>query len=127
MMIARIFIPDFKPLSKQHSRGMCYGRVFTNANYTRAKNNLRMLAKMALIKKGWREPTKEKCALYVGYKSNRMDVDNVLGFVMDALQDVAYIRDSQIYRATAEKLFKGPIGLDIRIGTMEATKFFEEN
>jgi Holliday junction resolvase RusA-like endonuclease len=118
-MIARLWIPNMVPMSKQHSRGYAAnGRTFTDRKYGAARHALFWEAKAALEKQGWTTPVEERCTLRVSYRG-RFDVDNAGGFVQDALQGAAYVRDSQVVMATYRKRLKGPMGLSIIIHTLE--------
>jgi Holliday junction resolvase RusA-like endonuclease len=48
-------------------------------------------------------------------------VDNAGGYVQDALQGAAYVRDSQVTLASYRKRLKGPEGISIVIHTLEET------
>jgi Holliday junction resolvase RusA-like endonuclease len=121
-VIARIWLPDVVPMSKQHSARISHGRgkhmMFRNPEYTAARNALTWNVKLELAKKGWIQPVKCKCAIRISYRG-RFDVDNAGGFVQDALQGAAYVRDSQVILATYRKRLKGPKGLNIIIHTLE--------
>lgn len=117
-MIARLWFPDVIPLSKQHSRGMRYGRTYRLKSYTEARDALAKEAKVLLYNQGWRQPIECRVALRVSYRG-RFDVDNAGGFVQDALQGAAYVRDSQVVLATYRKRLKGPNGIKIIIHTIK--------
>jgi Holliday junction resolvase RusA-like endonuclease len=120
-MRARIFIPEFIPLSKQHSRGMNCGRIYKLKSYSDAMTALAWKCKLALRLEGWLTPTAFNCALRVTYRG-RFDVDNAGGFVQDALQGVAYVRDSQVVMATYRKRRTGPYGIGITVWALSGAK-----
>lgn len=119
-MIALIWLPNAEVKSKQHSRGYAAnGRTFTDRKYADARKTLFWEAKAALVKQGWARPVECKVALRVSYRG-RHDVDNAGGYVQDALQGAAYVRDSQVILATYRKRLKGPAGIAITIRTVES-------
>jgi Holliday junction resolvase RusA-like endonuclease len=95
--------------------------MFRNPEYTQARDMLAILARKELARQGWTQPTKSKCALRFSYRG-RFDVDNALGFIMDALQNAVYFRDSQVVIATSRKRLKGAIGISIIVHTLERLK-----
>lgn len=96
--------------------------MFTDKGYTAAKRALNFLAKVEFAKRGWAQPTKELVALRVSYRANRMNVDNAGGFVMDALEGVAYFKDGQVDIATYYKRRTGPVGIGIGVRTIKKPK-----
>jgi Holliday junction resolvase RusA-like endonuclease len=122
-MIARLWLPDAPLRSKQHSRG--YGKgghTFTTKDYKDARMILGQQAKIELNKQNWREPVACYCALRISYRG-RYDTDNLGGYVQDALQGIAYVRDSQAILTTYRKRLNGPIGLYIIIHTLDGKKY----
>lgn len=124
-MIARIWLPNIVPMSKQHSARRSHGRgrrmMFRDPKYTAALVALKWEVKSVLAKQGWIRPVECRCAIRISYRG-RFDVDNAGGFVQDAMQGAAYVRDSQVLLATYRKRLTGPEGLSIIIHTLEARK-----
>jgi len=114
-MRLRILDPVLK--SKQHSRGQNNGRTFTVASYTSAKFALNMQAREQIRKQGYFQPTDKKVAVRISYRANRMNVDNVSGFILDALEGAAYIKDGQVDVLTVKKRRNGEnwLFLNVRI------------
>lgn len=121
-MTGRIWLPDIVPMSKQHSARRSHGHgrrmMYRDPQYTAARNAVYFAARQALIRQGWYEPVTCRCAIRISYRG-RFDVDNAGGFVQDALQGAAYVRDSQVILATYRKRLQGPDGLAIIIHTLE--------
>lgn len=128
-MNIRVWLPDLEPLSKQHSARRSHGRgkrmMFKDPRYAGEMNYLRWLAKAEFAKRGWTEPVTCRCALRVSYRG-RFDPDNAGGYVQDALQGVAYVRDSQLDLATYRKRRSGPVGILIIVHTLEGRKANEK-
>ena len=118
-MKATIELHDVQIMSKQHSRGMRYGRTFTNHAYTAAKDALYWRAKGALYAAGWENPVACNVAVALSYRANRMNVDNVVGFVLDALEGCAYLKDGQVDVLRVRKRRKGPTWVGISLRTLE--------
>ncbi len=118
-MKAHIWLPDMEVKSKQHSRSYTRtGRTFTNHLYAGARDAFGITAMMALASAGWREPVNDKVAMRLSYRG-RFDVDNAAGFIMDALQGVAYVRDSQVIMLAVRKRLKGNMGVGITLRTLD--------
>ena len=118
-MIARIWLPGVEVESKQHSRSYTRtGRTFTNTQYASARRAIGLMVLVELRKQKWFEPVECKCSMILSYRG-RFDLDNAAGFIMDALQGIAYVRDSQIISIHIRKRLKGPMGVKIFIRTLE--------
>ena len=118
-MKSRVWLPGIEVESKQHSRSYSRtGRTFTNHAYERARDTLGIMARLALTRKGWPSPVETKVIMRMSYRG-RFDVDNAAGFVMDALQGVAYVRDSQVVCLTVRKRLDGALGILIALSTIE--------
>ena len=119
-MRARIMIENPQLCSKQHSRG--YGRnghTFTVKSYTKAKYDLNTEVKDQLRKQSWWNPVFSKVAVRMSYRANRMNVDNVAGFILDALEGAAYLKDGQVDILAVKKRRKGGDWLGITLRTLE--------
>ena len=120
-MRARIVIPNPVLMSKQHANHRSHGgnghMMFTDREYTNAKKTLKWQAKSALAKIGWSKPTESKVALRISYRANRMNVDNVSGFILDALEGAAYLKDGQVDLLSVRKRRTGTAWLGISIHT----------
>jgi Holliday junction resolvase RusA-like endonuclease len=117
-MRARIYLPGIEVQSKQHSRSYSRtGRTFTNHTYAQQRDDFGTLAKAALRRCGW-SLTEKKCSMSLSYRG-RFDLDNAAGFVMDALQGIAYLRDSQIVAMHICKRPAGDNGVGIVLETID--------
>ena len=117
-MKVHIYLPGIEVKSKQHSRSYTRtGRTFTNTIYKEHREAFGMMAKTELRRRGW-NLTDMKCAMRLSYRG-RFDVDNAAGFIMDALQGIAYDRDSQVISLHVRKRLKGDMGVGITIRTLE--------
>jgi Holliday junction resolvase RusA-like endonuclease len=120
-MRARVIIPDAVLMSKQHANHRSHGgnghMMFTDRGYTNAKKALNFQARAALAKVGWMKPAEEKVALRISYRANRMNVDNVAGFILDALEGAAYLKDGQVDILSVQKRRKGDdwLGISVRV------------
>jgi len=122
---ASIWLPGMTVRSKQHSSRISDGRgrhmMFRDPAYTALKTELHLRATAALMRAGWTAPTEERVAMRLTYRG-RFDLDNAAGFVMDALEGAAYVRDSQIAIMTVAKRPAGEIGLTITVREIGAKK-----
>ena len=116
-MRATVFIPGVKPLSKQHSGGRNGNRYFVKSEYTAAKNRLGWEAKRQLMAQGWPIATDEKVWIRISYYGNtdRFDLDNASGFVMDALAGIAYKNDRRARRGSVVMDLPGPDAVKITL------------
>ena len=120
-MRASIWLPGMTVMSKQHSARRSHDRgrhmMFLDPKYNALKTELHLRAKAALMRSGWMAPTEEQVVMRLTYRG-RFDLDNAAGFVMDALEGAAYVRDSQIAVLTIAKRPAGEMGLTITLREM---------
>lgn len=121
-MKASIVLLGVDIMSKQHSSKRSNGdngrMMYTVRSYSKAKLAMNLLAKDALRKKGWWVPVKCSVALKITYY-RRQDLDNAAGFIMDALQGVAYNDDRQIALLVVRKKKSVGKNVELTLKTLE--------
>lgn len=122
-MKAKVILNDAPLCSKQHSSKRGWSgkhMMYTDGKYAAAKKAFHWMARSALVKQGWTRPVECYCALRISYRANRMNVDNVQGFIMDALEGAAYLKDGQVDIVHVRKRRTGPPWVGLYIRTLEA-------
>lgn len=104
-MILKLAFPFMTPMSKQHSGGVCGKRHYVKAKYVEWKYTVGWMAREQAKTQKWvmseyHIDLKMEISV-IGAK--RLDLDNIAGGIMDALNGVIYTDDGQIMELIVRK------------------------